>query len=362
MKPRVHPLALLVAASVAVAAAATVSVAGATRVEAQTREGWHFVGDPLTDLWYHGLAVIGFDGTGRLPLHAEGYARAARLRWADAGAGASALERARPELLAAFRADPAFEVLHFVPLYFTDAPVDVALSALGALGDSRASHLDPRITREATAIGGVLATPEQRAALATFVQALAEDRKALVHHGLLGTQDGRRLATAWKELSLGPFADFLADEGIEMGTVFVAQALGREGRFLQAGGTVRVVVGATPDEGQLVASLVRELCYPGVRRALAPWESRFPDRPTASALGDGMATRCGAIVLGTYAPDLLDAYHRRFGVEASSVGFLSAAGLGPGVAAFEPEMESALLRELNLETDSVGFESRPVGR
>ena len=89
---------------------------------AQDAGAWEIRTDPFADLWFHGLATVGFHGFGAVPMYAP--------ELVDPSGG-------RAALLTAFHSDPAYEVLHFVPLFMVDAPVGPALDALGDLETHR---------------------------------------------------------------------------------------------------------------------------------------------------------------------------------------------------------------------------------
>src|SRR5512147_3215408 len=92
---------------------------------------WRVAHDPFVDLWFHSLAVVGFDGYGPLPMYDAQYA--ARVRAAKAGAHlTTALDRRAAKFHTAFVADSAFEALHFLPLYFAGTDPAVALPALSS--------------------------------------------------------------------------------------------------------------------------------------------------------------------------------------------------------------------------------------
>jgi hypothetical protein len=86
------------------------------------------------------------------------------------------------------------------------------------------------------------------------------------------------------------------------------------------------------------------------------------DRRVVSDVSDLAATRCAHLLLERHAEELLPSYRARFGAESSSSGFLSAAGLPPGVAALERELDAALVRELHLNVSSDRADARPAGR
>ena len=102
----------------------------AQRVE---RNGWAVRHAAHVDLWYHSLAVVGFQGFGAVPLYDPGYAPAIRAAKTALGIPPTTLDREAPVLLEAFRADSIFEVLHFLPVYFALASRVDMLDALDAV-------------------------------------------------------------------------------------------------------------------------------------------------------------------------------------------------------------------------------------
>ena len=331
---------------------------------AQSTGEWTFGTDPLADLWFHGLAVVGFDGFGRVPLYDADYAWDVARAQHGLDDEASELSQARGRLLAAFSADPAFEVLHFVPLYFSNAPVEVALDALADLSGARASSLDPAVVREARSVAAVLPEERQRAVLAEFVNLLRAER-AVVRELEADAPVGSTLRSEWNDLTaIDEFRTFLEREGFPGGEVLVTPALGPEGRFLSTARGPIVVVGPgeSVEPSAVLGAVIRELCYPAVRRVLTPYEARFQDRRTVSDVSDRAATRCGEMLVETHRPEWLTDYRVRFSLDPSGAGFLSTHGFTPGVAVLERELDDALRRELHLNDGSVRGEPRPAGR
>lgn len=343
-------------------------------VSAQGPGGWAFQDDAFADLWFHGLAVVGFHGDGAAPLYDPGYADA--VRRARAGEAATLLEARRGALLDAFRSDPAFEVLHFVPLYLAGVGREGALRALRAVADAPrgvpASEAAARLGVQVVA--GLLPTPAQRRTLGIFLEALDGEWSRVVEpRRATGWPESAarlaRLQAEWAGAWAAPLRPFLSAEGTLAGTVFLVPALGREGRFLERGPLdprPLVVVGIDGDGDPTAAlsSLVRELCYPAVRRAFAPFEGRLRDRAGASRASDLTATRCGELLLERHAPARLVNYRARFGISTGGMGpgFLSASGAVPDAATWEGRLEEALLRELHLLTDGARTTIPPVGR
>lgn len=349
-----------------------------TPLAAQTPQRWTFQDDAFADLWFHGLAVVGFYGFGPLPLYDPGYGRAVRQERNAAGLPSTLLERDRQSLLESFRRDDAFELFHFLPLYFHGAGRTASLSALKALAATRRGAPDtPEAARfGTTVVAGLLVDTGERRVLGTYVGDLDQEWRDVVapRRARDSASRDRRLATlqqAWNEEWAPALAPFLESEGLSGGTVVVVPALGAEGRFLDRdpGGSAGplVILGAPAGDetgAATLSSLVRELCYPTVRRVFASFEARFDDRIEASRASDLTATRCGELLLERRAPAQVPAYRARFGLPARGMGraFLSAFGHVPGAAAWEGDLERALLRELNLEPDGARLPAPPVRR
>ena len=332
----------------------------------QATDSWDFVQDPFTDLWFHGLALVGYNGFGATPLYDPEYAWNTRTTRRDAGVDETELERRRGALNEAFHADVAYEVLHFVPLYVSGAPVGDALDALDHRATARVGRTrnDPAAAQGASVVDAILQTPVQHATLEGFVDALREEWR-LVTSGAADWRERVSLAAyreEWNRLADGGLATFLAREGLTKGRVVLTPALGAEGRTLVNGDGALVVVGAAGEPASVAGSILRELCFPAVRRALAPFETRLEDRYVASNVSEQSATRCGELLLEAHAPGYLESFRSRFGVITAGAGFLSAAGFSAGVAALEREIEHALRRELHLDSDDGRLEDRPVGR
>ena len=341
--------------------------------------GWTFENDGFAELWFHGLAVVGYYGFGPMPLYDPGYVLDARSDRQARGLEATPLEGDRATFLRAFQNDDAFEVLHFVPAYYRGAGRSSAMESLKAVAEAPSGV--PPVRDEAARVGSavvaqVLASPAQRETLRTFLQRLEEEWTAVVaprrqqaaaeHQAVLA-----ELKARWQTDYEGPLSSFLEAEELGQGSVMLATGLGAEGRFVPASGPLDrgPVVALSMPRGEItvdavLSSLVRELCFPAVRRAFVPFEGRFPTRVEASRASDLAATRCGELLLERHAPAQVAAYRTRFGIPASGTGrgFLSASGQMTGAAAFEGQLEAAIARELNLDLDGVRADALPVGR
>ncbi|MGD8321063.1 MAG: hypothetical protein PVJ02_11420, partial [Gemmatimonadota bacterium] len=364
---------------VRVSALATVGVlvllAGAATVAGQSRQRWTFGDDAFADLWFHGLAVVGFYGFGPFPLYDPDYALAAAAERRADGTRETPLELRRGDFRGSFQRDEAFEILHFVPLYFAGRDPREALRSLSAVASLAPGTLPQEGDAAATAVASVLTRADERRTLGDFVRALDEEWTRVVLPRRTENAAGNRqrlleIRHRWTSVWAPALTDFLSREGFQEGSVVVVPALGAEGRFLDrnpAGTPGPLVVVGDPGEAAgtdaALSSLVRELCYPAVRRAFAPFEGRVSDRVAASRASDLTATRCGELLLEARAPAQVAAYRARFDLPPGGAGraFLSASGDIPGAAAWEGTLEEALLRELNLDPDAAGVRTPSVG-
>jgi hypothetical protein len=311
-----------------------------------SQHGWRFVAAPHVDLWYHALAVVGFQPMGSLPYYAPGYrTRIAAAREA-AGVGPTQLESEAAALRGAFSADPAFQVLHFLPLYFVGGDATDMFEAMRRAADGTGSAARPGTG--ADLIVAVLPSSSQRALLARFGALLEEewhtfygaywsDREVERTPWLAGLQAswGARYQTA-----LTPYLDAFALTG---GTVVVVEALGAEGRSLSGDPSDPrdnlIAVGGGVGDGppRLLDFVVRELCFPAVRRA--------HDAATLTSRGDAAVrlnsvagVRCGDMLLARVHPGSVAGYRSAFleAVGATDRGF-------DETFALPPDLETALL-------------------
>jgi hypothetical protein len=253
-------------------------------------------------------------GPGRLPLYDA--ADVARVRTAKRALGVqTALDSVAPSLGAALRADPAFEVLHFVPLLYPGSTPEAMLAAVRRAAESAGSGWPgPQELLGSAALSTSVSTPEERGLLRTFVVALQDEwarfyRDYQAH--AIAPESLASAAGAW-----GPLADslrpYFAWAGLAHGQILVSPALGPDGRFWQDPSDTRegnrVAVWLPPDRPADAAFFaVRELCYPAVRRALP--EAAMPaDRARAEDLSGRAAVRCGEMLMRRFAPGMVEAY------------------------------------------------------
>lgn len=283
------------------------------------------------DLWYHGLATIGYDGPGPLPYHVVGYARGMRRVKAARGLEPTPLERDAAPLRAALARDSAFEVLHFLPLYFATTEPAVFLRILRSVADG--SPIGPLTPGQRAAIEAVreqLGTGAERAALGLLARDLDSEWREFYAGWATRSAAARRealdaLQRRWDESFAPALAVPLAALALRRGTIYVVPALGPEGRVVAdapAGGVPVIAVSWALDDRADPAPLlaaVRELCFPIVRR-LPSAVAASADRVAAAGESARAAVRCGAALLDATAPALAAAYRETFRRAAGGAG------------------------------------------
>ncbi len=284
---------------------------------APAQRDWTITAAAHADLWFHGLAVVGLQGFGPLPFYSAAYATETRAAKRAAGRFPTLLDSLAPELGAAFARDSAFEILHFVPLYFAAAEPAAMLDALAEVARGR-----PPPEPGARLVASVLRSASQRRALGSLVRALRAE-----WDGYFGAQwNARRAdreralaaATAeWRDLE-GALGGFLRTRRLDAGRALASAAVGPEGRVFRGDpadpedNQVVVWLPAGPDAGRIVvAALVRELCYPLVTATLERTLGGS-DRVAAERVSSRAAVRCGALLLERHRPDLVAGYRAAF--------------------------------------------------
>jgi hypothetical protein len=289
--------------------------------------GWAFTSLPFADLWFHGMALVDPVGPGPSPLYDPGYPGEIRRAKETTRVRNTGLDAQLGHLRGAFRRDPAFEVLHFLPLYFSQAGRTEILTALELLVTTEEGLPRAPSTRTAfglAAVGSVLTTPEQRTVLGEFVSAL-EDEWARFYQAYWQEDASRRqavegsLRSIWAsnyEKALTPFLDGL---GMSGGLVAMVPAIGGEGRIFpgspQNPGDIVLVVSApagSDNAEDAVFSMLRELSFPLVRRVMEEIGVTAGSPNEEESLAAKAAVRSGALVLEVTSPDALAAYHRFF--------------------------------------------------
>jgi hypothetical protein len=303
---------------------------GATAIGAQEAangdEGsWRILPLPHVDLWYHGLAVAGFDGAGPDPLYDPSYPARVRAVKEDLGVYPSNLDGEGPGLLAAFHADSAFELLHFVPLYFASAGPDRMLDALTQVAETGQAQVEDPVTQfGAGIVAQLLPEDRQREILLRLTRALSEEWATWFEDAWTSSVLDRRvdlaaLQSAWDERFAGPLAPYLAQHQMDRGALIVSPQVGLEGRIFSgspADRTDNLVVVHLPAVGEPTdAALhyaVREMCFPAARAAMQAAGPLPSDRLAASARSTRAAVRCGELLLERLAPAEVAGYRRSF--------------------------------------------------
>lgn len=310
--------------------AATALTISATAIGAQEAAGgdegsWRILPLPHVDLWYHGLALTGFDGSGPDPLYDPSYRARAREVKEGLGVYPSALDRNVPAFLAAFQADSAFELLHFVPLYFASAGPDRMLEALAQVAETGEAQVeDPVAQFGAGIVAQLLPEDRQRSVLLEFTRALSEEWGAWFEDAWTRSVLDRRvdlaaLQAAWDARYAGRLRPYLQRHQMDQGALIVSPQVGLEGRVFAgspADRTDNLVVVHLPAPGELLdAALhyaVREMCFPSARAAMEAAGPMPADRMAASARSTRAAVRCGELLLERLAPEEASAYRTSF--------------------------------------------------
>ena len=314
--------------------------------------GWMVTNVPHVDLWYHGMAVLGLQGSGPLALYHPDYAAAIGQEKEEFGVS-TRLDRERRRLRDGFASDNAFEFLHFLPLYFVAAGPTAMFEALRTVArTSGAPDVADRMARSgAIATAYALPSERQRGLLLEFVDALEDEWEQFYSDHLRRNAARRRSElsekqAAWDSAFAVPLGEYLGVEKLNAGWVLIIPALGRDGRVFRGdpdNPTDNIVAVGELAEHGLEASLhaaVRKLCFPLVGRALQAAQVPLTDRVAGSRLSGRMAVRCGEMLLDRYAPELTRAFRRTFAPGGSSDAEVSRAFASR--YALDPEVEKTL--------------------
>lgn len=260
---------------------------------------WDVRRSAAVDLWYHGLALVAYEGPGPLPFYSSTYAAEVRADKARRGIR-TLLDRDAAALRDAFRRDSTFESLHFLPLYHPGAwPADIA---------------------RAPAVRRVFGSTGQQELLRRLANALDDEWR-------LYLRDARERDAKGAAARLEAARAFWASEGAPLarsrtpvrgGIVLLVEPLGGEGRVVRVGATAVVAVQAPPSDttGRTATlSVLRELCFVPSPRADGPAPGSTAARHAASRASSHEASRCGAGMLA-HRPDLAAAYRALFHQDA----------------------------------------------
>ncbi len=333
---------------------------------------WVFSGAPHIDLWFHGMAMVDPVGPGPLPLYDPSYPTRIRVLKERTGVPATPLDQRAGYFRDAFNRDPAFEVLHFLPLYFGEATrteVFAALERLAVTGDGIPSDVPTRARFGAAAIGAVLSSPGQRALLGEFVSVLSAEWEGFFsdyrREGLPARNEIQAEAQSIWDQEFGPLIGPLLQElNLAGGTVFLSPAIGIEGRIFSGvpqNQQDNILVVSAPTVGDdaraVIFSMLREVSFPLVRQALASALEAGQGRGEAEGLAARAAIQTGALILQELLPGQVPAYQTFFLSRAGRTGVPAEALSGAFQNAYPLEEKSMeTLRETIRDTITNGGE------
>jgi hypothetical protein len=287
-----------------------------------TAHEWVVSRDPFADLWFHSLAVIGYEGHGPLRLYDPQYAervRAAKLRVHIT----TALDRRALELRQTLAADSAFELLHFLPLYFVGQEPSLVLSALRTAIGAPTAIANPRpLASAASAIAAALPTGHERDVFVSLLDAVDDEWTTFLRsdRGSRATDDRRmvrNLQTAWDDRFAAALAGYVASIGINRGTILISAALGNDGRIVRDP-RGSAIIAVSPDRGPGIGNesagllrAVRELAFPLLDQLRTPLTTSTA-RIDAERARDAASVRAGAMILDCIDATLAADYRRLF--------------------------------------------------
>lgn len=284
-----HPLAI-----------ATATVVSASPALAQG-DGWRFTAPEGARAWFAVMAGTRIGGLGPLPY----YRRQAAASVPDSTARA-------------IGRDPAFEVLHFLPLYFPAANARAVSGALRAAADGRVPARGHPAAFTTAALTSVLPGVRQRATLATLAGTVERAAASLPAPPAVARWQQR-----WDTAFAPRLAPYLAAMRLQGGIVIVAEALGAEGRIFAGrpddatDNVIAVTTGspgsATNDEPDATLfAVLRELCYPLVTRLSPSKRSGAAGRDDQAVRASNAAVRCGERLTARALPELAGDYRRQW--------------------------------------------------
>jgi len=290
-------------------------VAQADRVPLDS--GWVVLSEPRVDLWYHGLAVVGFGETEPATMYDAAYLERVRAAKESLGIYPTPLDERAAKLREEFEKDRVFDLFHFVPLYFPLTSRERMLQALTAVAEreTRDSAIAGRDTRAGMRVlEGQFRERGQRGWLREFVELLEQEWDLFYSDFREQTPAGDATYLAvterrWHDEVAPAVADFLSAQQLDSGRIYVAPALGFEGRMFEGNSfqrTVHAVAVWAPawnDPRASLFSAVRELCYSVAGGALQAAGGMPSQEMIARA-----AVRCGSRLLEHNSPALAEEY------------------------------------------------------
>lgn len=251
---------------------------------------WEVRSSPAVDLWYYGLASVGFSGPGSLSWYNPDFAAALRAEQRKRTHSESMLEKDRARYAAAFRNDTVFEALHFLPLYYAGDDGSGLIAALRSLSAT------------ANPLAQVFPASAEQKLLQRFADALDAERPYLPQSEasakLLDAKIVGMLDARWRREFLPVLAPYLRESGIRRGVLLISPAIGSEGRIVRNGDNVVIAVGTSSSirPAAPLYEAVRELCFPLVNRVSGVTTASM-SRLVAMDATNRAAVRCGAMLL-----------------------------------------------------------------
>ncbi len=290
-------------------------------VHSQTRAAWEVRSLEHIDLWFHGLAVVGFQGFAPLPMYSSDYAEEVRALKESRGIYPTPLDSLSGIFRRGFENDSTFEILHFAPLYFASSNTPDMLDALrAAVGSER---LTPGLEQfGASVIRSLMTSDREKSLILEFVNALETEWSLFYReYHSTSTEASQQIrtstATYWNESVVPDIGYFLDSRQLQGGIILISPALGAEGRIFQGSSTNpidNVIAVTLPGSGSarsIVSHLIREACFPMVSNLVAEL-GVARDRVIAERISSRTAVRCGELVLTDGKPALLEQYRRTF--------------------------------------------------
>jgi hypothetical protein len=354
---------LLLAGSAVLALPAAAQV---TPDQRAAEQGWAVRASPAVDLWFHGLAVVGFGLDELFQLYHPEYVEQVRRAKEEAGLYPTPLDSLAAELLEEMEKEPEFGALHFAPLHFPDASRDEMFRALMAVAQRELRQEDVYAASTRTGIrwaSGVFRDGGHRDVLEQFLELLEQEWEIFFEdywERVIAADSARyrEIQAAWSATVEPALAPLLEPRRLDAGTILVSPALGPEGR-LETGSAFRrldnvVAVWAPPGGGPdaTVFGIVRELCFAVVPRAVrASGAEEMPPELASRA-----AVRCGALVLDAHEPGLVAGYEKMQIAAAVAL-----QGLEPDVSFNEAfPLSDAIVRALEDEIGGRPVAARPA--
>ncbi len=157
---------------------ATPSVAQVTADRQAAELGWRVRSNPAADLWFHGLAVVGFGMDELFQLYHPDYVERVRQAKQELGIYPTPLDSLAGELLLEMEKEPELAALHFVPLHFPGASLDEMFRALMAVATRELRQEDVYASNTRAGIrwaAGMFREGDHREVLEQFLELLEQE-------------------------------------------------------------------------------------------------------------------------------------------------------------------------------------------